>query len=58
MGLVWLEKVFQRFIKPIREIIKCLLILDSYSSYINIAFVNYTNRYGIIILVLPPYITY
>ena len=38
IGLVWLQKVFERYTKPKRETQKRLLIVDGHSSHVNMAF--------------------
>jgi hypothetical protein len=58
IGLAWLEQVFEQYTKPKRATTKRLLIVNGYSSYINIKFVDFADRYRIIILVLPPYTTH
>ena len=50
--------MFERYIKPKRATTKRLLIVDGYSSYINIAFVDWADSYSIILLVLLPHITH
>jgi hypothetical protein len=54
----WLKTVFKSYTQPKRAITKRLLIVNSYSSYVNLVFIEYTSRYGIIILILPPYSTH
>jgi hypothetical protein len=54
ISLVWLQKVFERYIKPKRETQKRLLIVDGHSSHVNMAFVDWANQHGIILLILPP----
>jgi hypothetical protein len=53
IGLVWLQQVFERYTKPARVTQKRLLIVDSYSSHINIAFVDWADQHSIILLILP-----
>ena len=50
--------MFERYTKPKRATTKRLLIVDGYSSYINMAFVDWADSYSIILLVLLPYTTY
>ncbi|PMD46398.1 DDE-domain-containing protein [Hyaloscypha variabilis F] len=57
IGLVWLQKVFERYTKPPRETQKRLLIVDGHSSHVNMAFVDWADRHGIILLILPPHTT-
>jgi len=40
IGLVWLQKVFERYTKPARTTQKRLLIVDGHSSHVNMAFVD------------------
>ena len=56
--LRWLAEIFERYIKPSALRAKRLLIVDGHSSYVNWEFINYADRYRIIILVLLPYTTY
>ncbi len=56
--LVWLQKVFERYTKPIRTTQKRLLIVDRYLNHVNMAFVNWADQHGIILLILPPHITH
>ena len=58
IGLVWLKKVFERYTKPTRTTQKRLLIVDGHSSHVNIAFVDWANQHGIILLILPPHTTH
>ena len=37
---------------------RCLLLVDSYSSYVNIEFIDWADRHRIIIMILPPHITH
>ena len=37
---------------------KYILIINNYSSYINLIFIDYTNRYNIIIILLLLYLTH
>ena len=55
---MWLQKVFERYTKPKRTTQKRLLIVDGYSSYINMAFIDWADQHGIILLILPPYTTH
>ena len=56
--LVWFQKVFKRYTKPLQETQKRLLIVNRHSSYINIVFINQANKHNIILLILPLYTTY
>jgi hypothetical protein len=40
IGRTWLEQVFKRYTKLVRAITKRLLIVNSYSSHVNIEFVD------------------
>ena len=57
IGLMWLQKVFERYTKLARATQKRLLIVDGHSSHVNIAFVDWADQHGIILLILPPYTT-
>jgi DDE superfamily endonuclease len=50
--------VFERYTKPKRATTKRLLIVDGHSSHINMAFVDWADSHGIILLVLPPHTTH
>ena len=58
IGLMWLQKVFKRYTKPAHETQKRLLIVNSHSSYINMAFIDWADQHGIILLILPPHTTH
>lgn len=58
VGMSWLRDVFHRFTKPSRVTTKRLLLLDGHSSHINLAFVDWADRNGIILLVFPPHTTH
>jgi hypothetical protein len=58
IGLVWLQKVFEHYTKSVRMIQKRLLIIDGHSSHIDMAFVDWADQHGIILLILPPHTTY
>ncbi|KAF4627253.1 hypothetical protein G7Y89_g10904 [Cudoniella acicularis] len=58
IGLVWLKQVFCRYTKPKRETQKRLLIVDGYSSHVNMAFINTCDKNSIIVLILPPHTTH
>ena len=40
IGLMWLQKIFERYTKPTRGTQKRLLIVDGHSSHVNMAFVD------------------
>ena len=56
-GLQWLEKVFDPATRP-SSCEKCLLIVDSHSSHINIVFINKCFDFRIVLLVFPPHSTH
>ena len=60
MGLYWLMEVFNQNTKRKANLGKelYLLILNSYGSYISMAFLEYAMRHNIHIAVLPPYSTH
>jgi hypothetical protein len=57
IGLAWLKQVFERYTKPPRITQKRLLIVDGHSSHVNMAFVDWADTHGIILLILPPHTT-
>jgi hypothetical protein len=58
IGLSWLQNVFERYTKPPRTTQKRLLIVDGHSSHVNMAFVDWADQHGIILLILPPHTTH
>ena len=58
IGLMWLQKVFERYTKPKRTTQKRLLIVDGHSSHVNMAFIDWADQHGIILLILPPHTTH
>ena len=52
-SLKWLQEVFELRSRPKRPNSKRLLIVDGYSSYINLRFINWAEQHGIFILILP-----
>ena len=58
LGLLWLQKVFQRHTQPSRETQRRLLIVDGHSSYVNMEFIDWADRHKIIICILPPHSTH
>lgn len=54
----WLEKVFKRHTKPLNPHFKWLLIVNDHSSHVNIKFIDWADRYEIIILILSPHTTH
>jgi Skp family chaperone for outer membrane proteins len=57
-GMEWLKTVFEPLTRPKRATTKRLLIVDGHSSHVNLAFIEYASRHGIIILILPPHSTH
>jgi len=43
IGLMWLQKVFERYTKLARATQKRLLIVDGHSSHVNMAFVDWAD---------------
>ena len=58
IGLVWLQKIFECYTKPKYTTQKRLLIVDGHSSHVNMAFVDWADQNGIILLILPPHTTH
>ena len=58
VGLAWLEQLFERYTK--RKALNCwqLLIVNSYSSHITMAFIKYCDRHRILLLIFPPHATH
>jgi hypothetical protein len=50
--------MFKPYTRPKKAIIKRLLIVNNYLSYVNLIFIKYTSRYSIIILIFPLYLTH
>ena len=57
-GLKWLQEVFEPRTRPKRPNSKRLLIVNSYSSHINLQFISWAEAHKIFILILPPYATH
>jgi DDE superfamily endonuclease len=58
IGLVWLQQVFERYTKPMRATQKRHLIVDGHSSHVNMAFIDWVDQHGIILLILPLHTTH
>lgn len=58
IGLVWLQKVFERHTKPASSRTKSLLLVDGHSIHVNMAFINWADNHGIVIMILPPHSTH
>jgi hypothetical protein len=54
----WLKTVFEPHTRPKKATTKRLLIVNSHSSHVNLTFIEYASRCGIIILILPPHSTH
>ena len=57
-SLEWLKTVFKPNTRPKRATTKRILIIDSYSSHVNLVFIDYIDRHSIIIVILPLYSTH
>ena len=57
-GLTWLKKVFEPWTRQKYGARYRLLIVNSYSSYVNMIFIEFCIFYRIILLILPLYTTY
>jgi hypothetical protein len=57
-GMEWLVKVFDKQTRLIAGNRRRLLIVDGYSSYINMAFIDKCDQLGILVLILPPHSTH
>ena len=55
LGLYWLLKVFHPYTKDKAGYRKCLLIMDNYFNYVNMAFIEKCDKFYILLLILPPY---
>jgi hypothetical protein len=58
MGMVWLKQVFERYTKPTRATTKRMLIVDGHSSHVNMEFIDWADRHGIIVMILPLHTTH
>ena len=59
LGLQWLERIFIPYTQEkagLRN--RRLLIVDGYSSYVNMAFINYADSHRVIVAVLLSYSTH
>jgi hypothetical protein len=57
-GLKWVEQIFYYYIRYIARNRRSLSIVDGYSLYLNMAFLNKCNKLCILVLILPPYSTH
>ena len=58
LGLQWLQKIFDRHTKEKTGRSKRLLIVDGHSSHVNMAFLDWADKHGIIIHILPAHCTH
>jgi hypothetical protein len=58
LGVDWLERVFDRYTKEEAGNRRRLLIVDGYSSHVNMAFIRKADELRILLLVLPPHSTH
>ena len=58
LELFWLIKIFEPSTRSKADYIKRLLIINSYSSHINMKFINYYDQNGILLAILPPHSTH
>jgi hypothetical protein len=58
MGMHWLQYVFDRYTKPLADLHKRLLMMDSHNSYVNMRFINYCDQNRILFAILSSYSTY
>ena len=54
VGLLWLKQLFDRYTKA-PGVRRRLLLVDSHSSYVNMAFVELADSLRILLLILPPH---
>ena len=54
----WLTTIFDRYTREKISRSRRLLVVDGYSSHVNLGFLNACDRLRILILVLPPYSIY
>jgi hypothetical protein len=58
LRLQWLERVFHRHTKDKAGNRRHLLIVDGYSSHVNMKFIRWTDKHRIIIAIMPPHSTH
>ena len=59
LGLVWLEKVFERHTKQkCRGTRRRLLLVDGHSSHVNMKFIELADCLWILVMILPPHSTH
>ena len=58
LGLHWLEAIFYHYISKRAGRGRRLLIVDGYSSYVNLNFIDLCDKLRILILILPLYLTH
>ncbi len=58
LGLAWLQQVFDRYTKVKARGKYKLLILDGHGSHVTKAFIDYTHKHRILLLIFPPHATH
>ena len=58
LGLNWLQTVFDRYTHTKAGNRRRLLIVDGYSSHVNMAFITECDRLRILLMILPLYLTH
>jgi hypothetical protein len=58
LGISWLTGIFDRYTKAKAGKSNRLLLVDGHSSHINLEFIYYCDKNGIILVVLPPHSTH
>ena len=58
LGLSWLSKIFEPRTKTKAGNHKRLLIVDGHSSHVNMKFIDFCDKHGIILAILPPHSTH
>jgi hypothetical protein len=56
--LHWFEYIFDRYTKAKAGNHRRLLIVDGHNSHLNMRFINYADRNGILLAFLPPHSTH
>ena len=57
-GLRWLEVIFNPYTQEEAKRGRRLLIVDGYSSHVNMKFVDFADRHRILLVILPLYSIY
>jgi hypothetical protein len=58
LGISWLSKIFEPRTRAKAGNSRRLLLVDGHSSHVNLRFIDFCDRHGIILVILPPHSTH